>query len=335
MEIIQTYLNNMFGHLPQTPEVLRAKEELYNMMEDKYNQLKEDGKTENEAIGTVISEFGNLEEIAEELEIDQYMKKGISLEKNIPSKTDARVIHLQEAKSYIDMTVKSSFKLAIGVLLCICSPIFIILTSIVDNGENEALFFWSMLLLLVMICIGVSLFIISGISLNKYEFMKKEVFQLDAETASYVKNEKENFDPIFARSIAIGVGLCILSVVPLIGGGIIESNYGKLYGAAIGIALLLIMVAIGVLLFIISGKRKDAYMILLQEKEYLPEIKKRKSALDKVSSIYWTIITAIYLVWSFITFDWERSWILWPIAGVLYAGIHSICNAVMTDKSNR
>ena len=46
METIQMYLNNMFQHLPQIPKVLRAKEELYNMMEDKYHELKEEGKTE-------------------------------------------------------------------------------------------------------------------------------------------------------------------------------------------------------------------------------------------------------------------------------------------------
>lgn len=37
METIQMYLNNMFQHLPQIPKVLRAKEELYNMTEDKYH----------------------------------------------------------------------------------------------------------------------------------------------------------------------------------------------------------------------------------------------------------------------------------------------------------
>ena len=69
METIQTYLENMFRTLPATAEVLRAKDELYQMMEDKYLELKKEGKSENEAIGIVISEFGNLNEIAEDLGI--------------------------------------------------------------------------------------------------------------------------------------------------------------------------------------------------------------------------------------------------------------------------
>ena len=55
---------------------MRAKMELGQMMEDKYNELIAEGKMDNEATGIVISEFGNLEELAEELGILDYMKKG-------------------------------------------------------------------------------------------------------------------------------------------------------------------------------------------------------------------------------------------------------------------
>ncbi len=58
MDTIRTYLENMFLHLPKNPEVRRAKEELLSMMEDKYQELKREGRSENEAIGIVISEFG-------------------------------------------------------------------------------------------------------------------------------------------------------------------------------------------------------------------------------------------------------------------------------------
>ena len=59
METITTYLDNMFARLPRTKEVLRAKEELLATMEEKYNAYKREGKTENEAIGIVISDNPN------------------------------------------------------------------------------------------------------------------------------------------------------------------------------------------------------------------------------------------------------------------------------------
>ena len=61
----------MFANLPATAEVLKAKDELWGMMEDKYNELISEGKSENEAVGTVISEFGNLDELAETLGLNR------------------------------------------------------------------------------------------------------------------------------------------------------------------------------------------------------------------------------------------------------------------------
>ena len=71
MEAIRNYLETMFLNLPNTPEVYKAKNELWQMMEDKYTELKAEGKSENEAVGTVISEFGNLDELAKDLGIEQ------------------------------------------------------------------------------------------------------------------------------------------------------------------------------------------------------------------------------------------------------------------------
>ena len=73
METIRNYLSTMFAGLPDTPEVRRAYEELAAMMEDKYTELIAEGRSENEAVGTVISEFGNLEEIAQTLGIEDYI----------------------------------------------------------------------------------------------------------------------------------------------------------------------------------------------------------------------------------------------------------------------
>ena len=78
METIRNYLNTMFAGLPDTPEVRRAYEELAAMMEDKYTELKEEGRSENEAVGIVISEFGNLEELAQSLGIENCLHRGAS-----------------------------------------------------------------------------------------------------------------------------------------------------------------------------------------------------------------------------------------------------------------
>lgn len=65
METIKNYLETMFASLPNTSSVRKAKSELLQMMEDKYNELIAEGHSENEAVGIVISNFGNLDELSD------------------------------------------------------------------------------------------------------------------------------------------------------------------------------------------------------------------------------------------------------------------------------
>lgn len=46
--------------------------------------------------------------------------------------------------------------------------------------------------------------------------------------------------------------------------------------------------------------------------------------LDSIMSVFWPTITCIYLIYSFLTFDWYISWIIWPIAAVVRGLINGI-----------
>lgn len=102
MDAIKNYLETMFLNLPNTPEVQKAKYELGQMMEDKYRELIADGKTENEAIGTVIAEFGNLDELAEDLGIDSVLHHSQTFEAG-------RMVPLTEVKEYLKASSRQPF----------------------------------------------------------------------------------------------------------------------------------------------------------------------------------------------------------------------------------
>lgn len=70
ISVIKNYIDNVFKTLPQTSEVLKAKEDLLHNMEDKFLQLIEEGKSEAEAFSITVSEFGNIEDILEDLDIN-------------------------------------------------------------------------------------------------------------------------------------------------------------------------------------------------------------------------------------------------------------------------
>lgn len=47
------------------------------------------------------------------------------------------------------------------------------------------------------------------------------------------------------------------------------------------------------------------------------------------------MVTAVFLGYSFITNDWGRSWIIWPVAGVLFGAVMAIYNAVKRNGSQK
>lgn len=133
MEAIREYLSNMFMNLPETPQVLRAKAELMEMMEDKYEELIAEGMSEKEAVGTVISEFGNLDELAEELGIGDFMKKEEEPQEKKSRHADRRW-GPEEAKKYVAFAKTHARYIALGVMFCIWGPF---LESVFDGAINQ------------------------------------------------------------------------------------------------------------------------------------------------------------------------------------------------------
>ncbi|MDP9832570.1 phosphate/sulfate permease [Trueperella abortisuis] len=39
------------------------------------------------------------------------------------------------------------------------------------------------------------------------------------------------------------------------------------------------------------------------------------------SGVYWLLVMTGFFAYSFITEDWGQSWIIWPVAGVLFAAL--------------
>ena len=81
------------------------------------------------------------------------------------------------------------------------------------------------------------------------------------------------------------------------------------------------MVAAGVNMIVRVSIIKGSYDMLLQEGEFSKKEKQAKTKLDTLSGVYWCLATAIYLGWSFWTMRWDIPWILWPVAGVLFAAV--------------
>ena len=338
METLKNYLENMFINLPVTPEVLRAKQELAQMMEDKYNELKAEGRTENEAIGIVISEFGNLSELAEDLGINDAVR---AQESEMDMQPEGMHVTSQMAEAYLADKAKSAFRIGIGVMLCIFSVIGPILAAAVEGGPAfGAVLPIGMAAMFIMIGCAVGLFVYSGMKDSVWKELERGPLQMDFSTVEYIKSRKQAYHPTHTMFITIGVVLCVISVVPVIVFGILGDRgaVGTVHAESMTIAAaasLFLFVGIGVMLIVQGSSRMEACDKLLRAGGKTvasiaedPEYADLTQTGKKVMSVYWPSVTCVYLAWSFLTFNWHITWIIWPIAAIFA----KVLQAVFTKK---
>lgn len=225
-------------------------------------------------------------------------------------------VSMEEANQYLDMKSKGSRMVANATSLCILSPVPLIVLGTMT--EDHTLVGFSLVFFLVLVAIAVYLFVNYGLHESHMQHLEKESFETEYGVSGMVRERRDKYEPTFTRNIAIGVVLCILSVIPTIMAGVMEVED---YMSGISVGLLLIIVSIGVNILIRAGMIKSSYDTLLQEGEYTIEEKHLKKKTDAFSGVYWCLMVAIYLGWSFWTNNWKFTWIIWPVAGVLYAAV--------------
>ncbi|MCR4650340.1 MAG: permease prefix domain 1-containing protein [Lachnospiraceae bacterium] len=328
METIKNYLESMFANLPNSAEVRKAKNELLQMMEDKYNELIEEGKNENEAVGTVISEFGNLEELAEELGLEEEVK----IEKAELEVSPRRYLAFEEVKDYIRDRAKVSLGIALGVGLCIlsvCGPIFTSSVGFIPDAIGVVLMF-------VSIAFAVVLFVGCGLIGDRWKYLEKELCSIDYATANYVNDEKSRYHSIYVIQLTIGILLCACCWIPLVlfdgfnGFGFAGIEH---FLETVGILLLMVLCAIGVFLIVQCSITMNTFDFLLKLNDretvsgnYVRSDYERydNPISDGLMQVYWPTVRAIYLIWSFLTFAWYKTWIIWPVAVAVHAVLRSL-----------
>ena len=92
----------------------------------------------------------------------------------------------------------------------------------------------------------------------------------------------------------------------------------------VGLVILLFFVAAGVFLMVNAGLKKGAYDQLLQEGDYTKEKKEANKVIDRIAVVYGCVVNAVYVGWSHLTRNWHSTWILWPVAGILFGAIAGV-----------
>ena len=126
----------------------------------------------------------------------------------------------------------------------------------------------------------------------------------------------------------VGIVLCILSVVPLFFCMALEAELSCVFA----VCLLLALIAVGVYIIVRVACPWESYEKLLEEGDYTREHKAENRRNDPFTGFYWCLITAIYLGSSFYTGHWARTWIIWPVAAVLFAALLALRRMLRPER---
>ena len=264
-----------------------------------------------------------------------------SLEKTEPSEeitadSLTRTVGMEEANTFLCAMETSARHIALGVLLCILSPICLILVCgaqefrMIALSEAQAAGIGVAVVLLMVGC-AVALFITSSLRTGRYGYL--DVLAIDTlyGVDGMARERKEQFRPIRNRQLTLGVVLCVLAVIPIFVSLILYGD-AEHFGHLVAVAILLVLVGIGVLLIVRSSILWSAYQRLLEEGDYSRAGKEANLKAAPFNRIYWGVVLTVFLALSFLTERWDRTWIVWPVASVAYGAIYGIVRALRKDN---
>src|SRR5690554_828702 len=237
----------------------------------------------------------------------------------------AKTMHKDEVKVYLSINKKNSFNIALATLLCILSPI-VLLTLLALNKYDQTILKQSLALafglgvLFAIIMIAVSIFVYTGLRMGKYSYLETENILIKEDIKNEIRRLKENYMRTFTKGIILGVALLVIAPIPSILARVLSAPTYILIGL---VPVLLLFIAVSVFVFINVAMKNYAFDKLLQEGDYTVYKKERTKTNEAFSSIYWLLLTALYLLTSFLTNRWDLTWLIYVVGGLVYGAIET------------
>lgn len=251
------------------------------------------------------------------------------------SLSDIKRVSLDEAERYVAQKKRSAYLIAIATFLCIISPITLIIMEAAAQmpeailSETLALSVGLIALFFFILC-AVPVYVYCGFKNAPYEFLEKSIpFELDYGVQKIIKEKKEGFKRFYTVSNITAVCICVFSPLPLLLSAFSENDLL----IALMLATTMLIAGTGVFIFIVAGVQNASIKKLLKEGEYTLSEKKKRKTCEPIVIIYWIILIAVYLTWSFLTNAWYISWLVFAIGGILFPALMAIIRLILDRHS--
>ena len=241
---------------------------------------------------------------------------------NEDANDNVKKVSLEDAQRFIKIVKKNTPSAVIATMLFVLCPVtLILLAGFANSFETLSVTLAAVIGLVTLflcVAVGVALWITIEIKEKEFEFLEKE----DYDTLYGVVSKKRV--PLLITAVAC----CILSPVGVVITGIFEAMDFVIISM---VALLLIMVACGVGIFIYTARINGIYSKLLKEEHLTPEERKKERMVSKLSGSYWCLVAAVFLITGLGFDKWEFAGVIFPVAGVLFVAVLGIIK-IMADK---
>ena len=184
MSKVDTYVENIFAGLPHTRQAAAEKAALLQQMQQRYDALLGEGKTEQEALGIVVAENDNFEPLRHKLGL----KKGDAAKESLQAE-------------YASFTKRFAVGISTGVALCLLGASSLIVFSITQLLPKDSSI--PGLLFLVLLISGVTLCVYFGMK-NGHYLERMRAAGCEPGTLNR-KRRKQMYDRISSSIMAIAV----------------------------------------------------------------------------------------------------------------------------------
>lgn len=244
-----------------------------------------------------------------------------------------RQVSMEEANAFLSHNERAARRISTGVMLCILAPVAVVIlgglaeAELIPMGEVHAEIAGTVVLL-IMIAAAVGMFIREGLRGSRYEYLEKLNIDTEYGVDGMVRERRDAYAERHSRLLIIGIMLCIIAAVPMLMISLTRYTNNTDALPVLGVGGMLVMCATGVKMIVLTSIRQGGFDRLLEEGDY-SRINKKAGRFD---GVYWAVATAVYLGWSFVTGRWEFTWIVWPVAGVLFAAYREIMKALVRGR---
>ena len=250
-----------------------------------------------------------------------------------------RRVTMGQAADYLARRRAAAPKVSFAVLLCIVSPVTLLLLAAMSEVQRfpisgNAAAGIGLCVMLVLLAVAVSIFLRADADVRDYRFLEEEPFETEYGVTGMVRQRQREYADTRTRYTTIGAVLYVLAAAPLFAAVCVDGS-DLLYVGAVGV--LLVLVGIGCLFLVSAGVYSSAMERLLEEGDYARGQKKHRRVLGTVSTIYWLAATAVFLIYTYGPSgngQPQYSWIIWAVAGVLYAAVMGVVRLLLRGRKD-